>query len=188
MSSYFKGILCAVLLAGGTALAGNLITNGDFSQPVDSGWTVSSSGDNGTASTVAVGEPYGNVSQSFKGRVSLYQVIPVEDLNLEFSFSGRFHAEADKEGYGALAKVAVAYCDADTNALGQTVFGRAAGSAVLENDETRHSITAKADKAWADYRLNLTKELSANLSGIDPSKVKFLRIGLIVDNGDLPGC
>jgi hypothetical protein len=188
MNRCFKGLLFAVLVAGGTALAGNLIMNGDFSQPIDSGWTVSSSGDDGTAAIAAADEPYGFVSQTMKGRVSMYQVIPVENVDAEFSFSGRFHAEVTKEGYGALAKVAVVYCDADTATLGKTLFGRAAGSSALESDKTQHSIVAKADKTWTDYRLSIAKELSKNLTGVDASKVKYLRIGLIVDNGELTGC
>lgn len=188
MNRYFTHLLCAALLISSTALAGNLLVNGDFSQPLDSGWTVYSTGDNGIASIAAVDEPYGFVTQTMKGRVSMYQVIPIEDLNAELSFSGRFHAEATKEGYGSLAKVAVVYCDADTETLGKTVFGRATGTAELVSDKTQHSIVARADKKWADYRLNISKELSTNLAGIDASKVRFLRIGLIVDNGELAGC
>jgi hypothetical protein len=188
MPKYFACFLCAVLFASSTASAANLVTNGDFSLPLDSGWTVFSTGDNGTAAIAAADEPYGYVAQTTKGRVSMYQVIPVTDLDADLTFSARFHAEANKEGYGALAKLAVVYCDADTEMLGKTVFGRAAGTAVLESDETQHSIVAKADKRWADYKLNLGKEVSKNLTGVDASKVRFLRIGLTVDNGELAAC
>jgi hypothetical protein len=181
-------VILAVLLLSGLARADNLIANGDFSQPIDNGWTVFSTGDNGTASIVTGDAPYGDVSQSFKGKVTLYQVIPVDNLNLELSFSGKFHTEVTKEGYGALAKLAVVYCDADTNTLGKTVFGRASGIAELQSGDTEHSIVAKADNTWADYALDLGKELSANLKKVDRSKVRFLRIGITVDNGEPTGC
>ncbi len=180
--------LALLLLLAGVASADNLIANGDFSQPIENGWTVYSTGDNGTASIVSAEVPYGDVAQSMKGRVSLFQVVPVDNLNLALSFSGKFHTEATKEGYGALAKVAVVYCDADTNTLGKTVFGRASGTAELKSGETEHSIIAKADNAWADYTLNVSKELSTNLKTVDHSRVKFLRIDLTVDNGETAGC
>jgi hypothetical protein len=180
--------LAVVLLAAGVASADNLITNGDFSQPIENGWITFSTGDNGTASIISAEVPYGDVAQSMKGRVSLFQVIPVGNLNVVLSFSGKFHTEATKEGYGALAKVAVVYCDADTNTLGKTVFGRASGSAELKSNDTEHSISAKADNAWADYTLSISKELSTNLKKVDKEKVKFLRIGLTVDNGETAGC
>jgi len=180
--------LAFLLLLAGVASADNLITNGDFSQPVDNGWTVFSTGDNGTASIVSAEAPYGDVAQTNKGRVSLYQVIPVDNLNLVLSFSGKFHTEVTKEGYGALAKVAVVYCDADTNTLGKTVFGRASGIAELKSGETEHSIIAKADNKWADYTLNIGKELSTGLKKVDHEKIRFLRIGLTVDNGETAEC
>jgi hypothetical protein len=181
-------VLALLLLLAGVAAADNLIANGDFSQPVENGWTTFSSGDNGSASVVSADVPYGDVAQSGKGRVSLYQLIPIDNLNLVFSFSGRFHTEVTKEGYGALANLSVIFCDADTNALGTTVFGRASGTAALPDSVTEHSIAARADNAWADYTLNIGKELSTNLKTVDRQKVKFLRIGLAVDNGDTQGC
>jgi hypothetical protein len=188
LKSNFGAALALLLLLAGSASADNLMANGDFSQPIDNGWAVFSTGDNGTASIISAAEPYGDVAQTNKGRVSLYQVIPVDNLNLVFSFSGRFHAEVTEEGYGALAKVAVVFCDADTNTLGKTVFGRASGVAELKNGETEHSIVAKADNKWANYSLNISKELSTNLKKVDHDKVKFLRIGLTVDNGETAGC
>lgn len=186
---YSCGAAVAVfLLLAGAAAAGNLIANGDFSQPIENGWTTSSSGDNGTASIITGDVPYVDVAQTGKGRVSLYQIIVVDNLNLVFSFSGRFHAEASKEGYGALANLSVSYCDADTNTLGKTVFGLAAGNATLKDSETGHSIKTKTDNEWADYTLNISKELSTSLKAVDPQKVKFLRVGLAVDNGDTQGC
>jgi hypothetical protein len=181
-------VLSLMLAFAGRAAAKNLVVNGDFSQPLETGWTVKSSSE---APTVEVRTEKTNsvrVYQMANGYTSLRQRVAVPNGKLRFSFSGWFSADVNKPDFGAMSNVTIAFLDADTNLLGQTTYARIIGESPLPKNDNTHIIPVKADSVWSDYSFNVGQELAKNLGEIDPEWVKYVDISLNVDNGTLPGC
>jgi hypothetical protein len=186
----FAAVLAAALVSALPAAAPspNLIRNADFSKPLEEGWTTSSTQAEpeieirgGETTTI-------RVHQFYKGYTSLSQIVPVKDLNLEFSFSGWFATNVNKPEFGALAGIGVAYYSADTELLGRTLVYRATATEPLKGGDDLHLIRVKSDSAWGDYALNLNDEVAQNLKAVEPEKVALVRISLDADNGQEEGC
>jgi hypothetical protein len=178
--------LLLVLVRAGPA-ARNLLVNGDFSQSLNEGWVITTDAYEPVVEMVDDNAGGARVLHQYQGATSLSQLLPVRNLDLGLKFSARFRAWANKPDYGASAAIAVAYCDRDTQVLGQTLFYHGFQRPLLESREL-HVVLAGPDSTWQSYELDLRRDINENLPAVEAARVAFVRVSLLADNGDKEGC
>ncbi len=167
----------------GFTFATNLVANGDFEQPLTTGWLQSSSGSSITINRATTYDPDPDYeAYAYKGAGSgfakLYQVIDVATTDLGFSINAKVYAydnNADTSCWAAAA-VIISYLDATGSILGDTRICMRTTPCPWVSTSTTHLITA-SDSLWHNYAFNIDDEL-ANLPGVSPSDVKKIEIAL----------
>ncbi len=179
----FVGVLVFLFPA---IIYSNLLTNGDFEQPLTTGWLQEHSG------TVTIDRAIGydtdgnyeacankdHVSGFEDGYARLYQVVDVSITNVTFS------CDAKCEGYEstnysknwAAGAIIISYLNASNSTLGETRIYSCSPDCPWVNSATVHLITA-SNANWNNYSFNINDELT-NLSGVDPLNVAKIKISL----------
>lgn len=184
----FTHFILLLGLLGTTGYSRELIYNGDFELPPDSGWQVVRWGlfpDTGNC-RLRWGHSF-NPDRDFEVMIhkmlhqgmKLYQRVEVPQIDsLEFSVSCRLTAKSESDSLFAAAAVFLEFLDHSDSILGETRIYIATPGCDWQNSATLHLIRAPDSFHWHDYRFFLSDELES-LPGIQPESVKALRIGLL---------
>ncbi len=181
-------MLTAVLLTAGvllTAAQGNLLTNGDFEQPLTVGW--SQEFDDSQGSYVITRDTTLQPDPDFEVRIYKYlryyarlkQTVAVPGTNVRFSGAAKLVAtKGPTSGYYAYAAIILEYQNAGGEVLGRTWIMKKIGDFNPQNTPTQHYILTISD-VWENYGFVLADEL-ANLPGINPRDIS--RVSVVVES------
>lgn len=187
--------------------AGNLLTNGDFAQAWTVGWTRQIGNlEKGENAVEVVHHPGAgrvvHLRHVGESHMALYQVVPVEGVDLLFEASFQMKAwEGPIWGFSGTGTAAVRliYEDRDGKRLGETnilktVKNLFADTPLLgvpqppRSGSREHQIYV--DERWYDgFRLNVAQEIRDYLPGVNPDQVARIAVALMVagDGGDRCG-
>lgn len=169
----------------------NLLTNGDFEQPLDVGWQQDTDMLGGTYSFDrwdSLGQPTpgyaAHVYKALAYYAALKQTVPVPDANLAVSFDARFRINSASLSCWPVATVIVRYLDNSGVELGNTKFYSHDEYCTWANSDTAHLIDATLLVGWHSYQLDVPQEITGHLPGVNPSLVRQVMIELeAYDNG-----
>lgn len=162
--------------------AGELITNGDFEQPLTEGWDEIRVGSNITINRGTGYDPDPDYEANvYKGTGSgfakLYQIVDIPAIHLDFTVNAELYAYDNSSSAWAGAAVMLSYMDEDENVLGITYICYRSPGCPWTNTSTTHVIPA-SNSSWNNYSFNIEDELT-NLSGVDPLQVKKIEVSLL---------
>ena len=157
-----------------------LIINGDFEQPLSTGWGQIIYGSNGMidrATDYDSDEDYEAYvyKGSETGFVQLLQVIGIPTTNLNFSIDAKLYAYANSTAWAGAA-VLISYSDQNNVLLGQTYICARTTHCPWTENSTTHIIDA-SDSEWHYYGFNIDEELT-RFAGVNPSDVAKIQISL----------
>ncbi|MFY9493099.1 MAG: FlgD immunoglobulin-like domain containing protein [Minisyncoccia bacterium] len=173
-----------------SAMAGELLVNGDFSNNWTNGW------ERGSDARAVNPEVFSNgskVTLHLDGEGHFYIVQTVEVSSLDVRFRASFKPNSIENlygiGYAGFPYVGLGYMDKEGNYLGDTWFFSNDGFIVdlsgaqelPNNTSTRHYIQV-SDDAWTTVEIPVQEELSSHLLGIDPAKIDSISIIIGVSN------
>jgi hypothetical protein len=184
-------VLIALCLTGLIGMAaGNLLTNGDFEQTLDVGWTdtvVGSVGSSQFERTDTLGQTTGYAARVVKYLASyaaLGQTVTVPNTNLTLSFDGRFRIGGGSSTCWPVAAMFIRYLDNSGAELGNTKMILHGEFCNWTNSDSAHLIEIEIPEVWQPHTLDVAQEISNNLPGVNPANVKQIRIELFAyDNG-----
>ncbi|MGQ9707957.1 MAG: hypothetical protein ACUVUR_03665 [bacterium] len=171
----------------GVVLGRELVNNGDFEFPPDSGWQVVRWGLFPDTGNCRLSWQHSfNPDRDFEVMIhkmlhqgmKLFQRVEITGLDLEFSVSCRLSAKSESDSLFAAAAIAIEYLDSKDSVLGETRIYSATRGCDWQNSPILHLISAPDSLHWHDYRFDLRTELE-NLTGVEPAQVKALRVGLL---------
>ncbi|MEO0107875.1 MAG: hypothetical protein ABIK62_01705 [candidate division WOR-3 bacterium] len=157
---------------------GNLLTNGDFEQPLDVGWQTEYSG------VVTIDRDVGyhpdpdyEIRDSLyaSGYGRLYQTVDVPGSRLILNFSAKFEIGGGSSTCWPVASIVVGYCDQLGAILGETRFYWH-NSYCNWTPSSTLSLIEITDPDWNDYSLDIVNELAQNLPGVDPNAIKKVQV------------
>ncbi len=167
--------------------ARELVVNGDFELPPDSGWQVVRWGlfpDTGNcrlrwAHSFEPDRDFeAQIHKMLHQGMKLFQRVALPSLDVEFSVSCRLTAKSESDSLFAAAAVVLEYLNSEDSLLGETRIYVATRGCDWRNTPTRHLILAPDSLNWHDYRLVIRDELES-LPGVLPERVKAIRVGLL---------
>jgi hypothetical protein len=170
--------LCALLVL--PASADELLINGNFEEPLTTGWTASTEG----VSTVITRATHYDPDPDYEAHVSkatgngyarLSQIVDLPGLDAVFSANVNLFASATSTAWAAAA-LSVSYLGADEMPLGTTYIIASTHYCPWDNSPTQHMIPA-VPSTWESFAFTIEDEL-ANLPGIDPLDVRGLEVAL----------
>lgn len=176
--------LCVLLILN-MAYAGVLLTNGDFEQTLDMGWTQRIQG--GSTQDTIDRQRHFHPDGDYEARVKkyddayakLWQTVAIPTTNLEFSVYTRLYShEYNVAGLNWIsAAIVLAYIDENDNLLGETRICHNSPHCPYTNTPTFHMIPHVDPNSWSAYSFNLNDEL-INLPGIIPSDIAKISVAL----------
>jgi hypothetical protein len=176
--------MCVFFIIG-FASASILLTNGDFEQTLDTGWTDQIQG--GSTQDTIDRQTYFHPDGDYEVRVKkyddayakLWQTVDIPTTDLEFSVYTKLYAyEYDVLGtHWITAAVVLAYLDENDSLLGQTRICRNSNRCPYTNTPTFHMIPHMDPNSWSTYSFNINDEL-ANLPGVTPSDIARITVAL----------
>jgi len=165
------------------AVAAELLSNGDFELPLDSGWTVDSGGHARVSITRDTGyQPDPDFEARIHlgpadGRAALSQTVPVTTTELVFRADLCLFGRLTEPINWSAASCRLTYLDSALSPLGETRIYYASWRCPWQNTPTIHLIPAP-DSSWHSYVLDIAAELRENLPGVDPQLVRAVRVAL----------
>ncbi|MGQ9678758.1 MAG: hypothetical protein ACUVUD_05700 [bacterium] len=165
-----------------------LIYNGDFELPPDSGWQVVRWGlfpDTGNC-RLRWGHIF-NPDRDFEVMIHkmlhqgmrLYQRVEITQIDsVEFSVYCCLNAKSESDSLFAAAAVFLEFLDHSDSVLGETRIYIATRGCDWQNGPALHLIPAPDSMNWYDYRFSLREELES-LPAVEPEMVKAVRVGLL---------
>jgi hypothetical protein len=185
-----KALLAVGLLAllSGSGLA-NLIVNGGFEEPFETGWkdtVFSMAGDFRYERGDTFGNGTGYAAKVYKylaSFASLYQAVPVTGLDLTLSFDARLLQGSGSSTCWPVAAFFARYLNAGGNEIGATCWYNHSVYADWRDNDTMNLIEiTSAD--WNHYEINLADEIATNLPGVNAADVAMVCVDLFAyDNG-----
>jgi hypothetical protein len=175
--------LCCLALP---AQALELVTNGDFEQPLTTGWQQEATGAAWFIDRATTYDPDPDYEafvrhETGTGVARLYQEIVIPSTNVQFAVRAKMQATATSTAWSGAA-VALSYFDQYGFLLGETYIGVKSPYCPWADGPTFHLISG-ATGTWMDYAFNVADELT-NLPGIDPAAVHKITVGLYVRVAD----
>jgi hypothetical protein len=161
----------------------NLLVNGDFEQPLTTGWALTTGG-SGYGATDRQTDYHPD--PDYEARDSLYsgpgcrrlaQRVSVSSTWLDVSFWAKFEIGGGSSTCWPVASVVVGYYDAVDAWLGETRFYYHNEYCNWTSSGTMHLVEV-TDPAWRQYSFNVSEELAANLPGVDPDDVRRVEVAL----------
>ena len=157
-----------------------LIANGDFEEPLTTGWESVTSGSNIIINRAINYDPDPDYeAYVYKGTGSgyarLYQIVDAPTTDLDFAVNTKLYAYATATAWSGAA-VVISYLDEQSSLLGETYICDRSTYCPWANTPTCHIIPAP-DSLWHNYGFNIDDELT-NLSGVNPSDIKKIQISL----------
>ena len=164
-----------------------LLTNGDFEQNLENGWSLRivtpTYGD-----TVDIAAKYDSdpdnevrVKKHHATLAKLYQSVNIPTTDLEFSVSAKLFAyeyPSTSTYYWSAAAVVLSYLDNNSNLLGQTRINNKSQHCPWVNSNTVHLINVTDTANWYTYSFNINNELN-NLPGINRGNIKKIQVALL---------
>lgn len=182
MIKYFAllGVLTSVVVGG------RLLTNGDFEQPLNIGWS-SVIGLQNTLDTIDRQINF-HPDLDYEVRVKkydetyakLYQTVNIPTTDLDFSVTAKLYAleYSPTLTYWAAAAICLRYLDANDNQLGETRIAYKTPHSPWTSTSTIHLINVTDPNNWYNYSFNLNNELT-NLPGVNPAQIRKVQIALL---------
>jgi len=178
-------LLLILPIAFGLALADNLLTNGDFEQELSVGWTQTYGGyGNHMAERSSWRHPdpdYEVWVQQYDGSGwnRLEQIVDVTDVDVDFSFIGKFDIGGGSSVCWPVGSVILEYYNTGGVLLGETRFCRASPYCNWTPSSTLNLIPIGGNE-WMPWSLNVLEEITYNLPGVDAEQVA--KIGVAIYN------
>lgn len=184
-------IFICLFAVTGIVTATELVTNGDFEQPLEIGWTDSVVGTSGSfffERADTLGQPStGYAARTYKylaSYASLSQTVDVPNVNLNFSLYGRLRIGGGSSTCWPVAAIILRYQNSSGVELGNTKMYIHTEYATWTNSDTAHLIEINTPESWETYGLDLAQEIANYLPGVNPSDVRKVTIELYsYDNG-----
>ncbi|MFO7675742.1 MAG: hypothetical protein R6X12_05465 [bacterium] len=177
-----KTLTVLAVLALSVGLAQELLVNGDFEQPLATGWTHTDSGYGTHQSDRAIDyhpDPdYEAMTYQYDnpGWSRLSQTVVTPGIQLSLSFWAKFEEAGGVSTCWPAACFSVRYLDGAGTALGETRWYYSTyANWVPSPTLSLHRITAPD---WAEYSLDVAQEITANLPGVNPGDVAQLEVAL----------
>jgi len=166
-------------------MAANLFTNGDFEQPLETGWTQAYNNAAGSYSFDrwdTLGQPVpgfaARVYKSLAYHATLSQTVAVPVTDLDFSLDCRLRMAGGSSTCWPAVAVVVSYLNAAETELGSTmILLRNEYCTWLESD-TLHFIDITEPGQWRTYRFNVADEIAMYLPGVNAADVAKVRAKL----------
>lgn len=159
-----------------------LLTNGDFEQPLATGWQLTEAGTYSVVDRATTYHPDADyeacATDSFGNYAKLWQTVDIPTTDLDFAVDAKLYAydnNADTLCWAAAA-IIISYLDGTGTLLGDTKICRFTAPCPWVNSPTCHLIIAP-NTNWNSYAFNIESELS-NLPGIDPSDIAKIEVAL----------
>ena len=181
----------AVTLLTGVAVAQELIINGDFEQGLEVGWTEEVRPLAGTwlfERSDTCGQPQpgfiARVRKDLGTSAALVQTVVVPSVNLTFSYTGRFRIGGGSSTCWPAAALILRYLDSANVELGNSKCVLHNEYCSWANSDTAHIIEIELPEVWAGHNLDIAREITDNLPGVNASQVTKIRVELFAyDNG-----
>ena len=177
----FISLFIVSLILYTQVLALEIITNGDFEEPLSTGWQESTSGSNITINRATSYDPDPDYEayvgkSTGSGYARLYQIVNIPATDLDFSVNAKLYAYDNHTSAWAGGAVVISYLDEYSSLLGETYICYRSTQCPWTNSSTSHLIEA-SDSLWHNYGFNIENELT-NLSGVNPSDIKKIQVSL----------
>ncbi len=167
----------------GLAAGQNLLVNGDFEQPLTTGWTATQGG---SGYGLTDRQTWYHSDPDYEARDSLYsgagwrrlaQRVNVSSPVLGISFWAKFEIGAGSSTCWPVASVTIGYYNAANTLLGETRFYYHNEYCTWTSSSTLHLIEV-TNPDWARYSLNVADELAQHLPGVNPALVQRVEVAL----------
>jgi len=177
-------IVVPIVLAASIAVAANLVYNGDFELPADSGWKRLAWGDFADTGNCRLRRTHAfypdrdyelMLHKMLHQGLQLTQRLPVASLDLGFGLSARLTAKTERESLFAAASIGLQFLGSDDSVLGETRVYSATSGCDWRSGPTLRLVRAPDSLSWRRYRLDVPDEL-ARLPGVVPDSVRALRV------------
>ncbi|MCK4303375.1 MAG: hypothetical protein KAY24_03985 [Candidatus Eisenbacteria sp.] len=158
----------------------DLLTNGDFEEPLSVGWEEMTLGSNTVINRATHYNPDPDYeAYAYKGTgdgyARLSQTVDIAGTDVAFAASAKISASATSTAW-AVASLVISYRDEGGEMLGETSICVRTQHCMWTNTPTFHMIDAVPGE-WTDYAVNVDEEL-ANLPGVNPTHVKQIQVSL----------
>jgi hypothetical protein len=179
---FLSAFVVASLLIAAPGLCLELTVNGDFEEPLTTGWDqiIAASNYSVTRSTHYDPDPdyEARVSQGTgSGYVHVFQLFTIPSTDLAFSANLKLYAwDNASTGPWAGAALIIGYLDDFESCLGETFICTFSDNCPWTSSATTHLITA-SDSSWHPYSFNIDTELG-NLPGVDPDDIRKVKVSL----------
>ena len=180
-------IILFILAVFGSASV--LVVNGDFEQPLTTGWSETMSGIGVMVITRDVGydpdpdfEVYAHKGDG-TGYVELYQLAHIPTTDLEFSVNAKLYAYGTSAQCWAGSGICMFYLNATDSILGWSKICARTSACPWTSSSTQQSIEAP-DTMWHNYAFNLNDELDymPAINRFEISKVLVTVVAQCVDD------
>lgn len=175
--------LCCLILP---AQALELVVNGDFEQPLTTGWQQETVGSAWYIDRGVNYDPDPDYEVFVRhstgaGLARLFQDVVIPSTSVQFSIHAKMQASATSTAWAGAA-VTLAYLDQYGFLLGETYICTESQHCPWADSPTLHLIAAPFN-VWMDHAFDVAAEL-ANLPGVDPAAVHAIRLGFLVRAAD----
>jgi len=166
----------------------NLLVNGDFEQPITTGWTLTLGGAGYGATdrqTSYHPDPDYEAMDSLytgAGCRKLAQRVNVLSPWLDVSFWAKFAIGGGSATCWSVACMTIGYYDASDARLGETRFYHHNSYCNWTSTPTMHLIDV-TNPDWNQYSLNISEELADHLPGVNPNSVRRVEVALFDTTG-----
>ncbi len=179
--------IIALFLVISFGIGGRLLTNGDFEQPIGTGWSISI-GSQTSYDTIDRATTY-HPDPDYEARVKKYdathaklsQVVTLPTINdIQFSAYAKLYALelGTSTSYWAAAAICLRYIGASNNLLAETRIAYKTPHCPWTNSGTLHLITVTDPNNWYNYSLNLNTELQ-NFPTVNPNLIRKIEVALV---------
>lgn len=179
-----KKYLITVLILAGFPFASQFLINGDFEEPLTTGWLQAQVGYNCAINRATYYDPDPDYELyvhkgNYTGYTRVHQVvdnIPTTGPDLDFSVNAKLYASCNRIEVYSAAAVVISYLNESNSVLGETRIIRYTDGYPWTNSPTLHLIVAP-DTNWNNYSFNFDDEL-VNLSGVNPLEISKIKVTL----------
>jgi len=177
--------LVLLLLIVSLCSAGRFLTNGDFEQELNVGWTqaivTATAGDTINRATDYDPDPdYEAMVKKYDAiSAQIYQTVNIPTTDLQFSVNGKLYAYEynSTATYWAAAAICLRYLDQNNNLLGETRICYKSPHCPWTSSDNLHLLVEMFPNMWINYSFNLNTEL-ANLPGVNPANIRKVQVAL----------
>jgi len=159
-----------------------LLTNGNFEQPLSTGWQLTEAGYYSVVDRATTYDPDVDyeacATDSFGNYAKLWQTVDIPTTDLEFAVNAKLYAydnDADTLCWAGAA-IIISYLDSYGQLLGETRICRFTTPCPWSNSSTCHLIIAP-NINWNPYSFNINSEL-ANLPGVNGADISKIEVAL----------